>query len=241
MNNFKNATDTVIILPETDDHTLCVELTGLIRREDFRRSFKEPLQKIIENNGFYDVLIHHLPDFKGWEEDAADLSMQTVIESAKYGRRRAMINAPEKFILMQKMSGEVFGGETRYFGPGQFQAALNWVKGREQKGGRANALEERRIEIEQVENSSELAAGLLKVMANDKRLMILCKLYEGEKSVKDLMVSVGMEQSALSQHLSLMREKRIVKTRRDKQSIYYSLANQPIEDLMRVLSQIYKS
>ena len=106
---------------------------------------------------------------------------------------------------------------------------------------RSNALDERRIEIEQVENSSELAAGLLKVMANDKRLLILCKLYEGEKSVKDLMVSVGIEQSALSQHLSLMREKRIVKTRRDKQSIYYSLANQPIEDLMRVLSQIYKS
>ena len=80
MNNYKNATDTVIILPETDYHTLCVELTGLIRHEDFRRSFREPLQKIINSHGFYDVLINHLQDFKRWDEDAADLSMKTVIE-----------------------------------------------------------------------------------------------------------------------------------------------------------------
>lgn len=241
MNKLKNSTDTVVILPETDDQTLCVEFSRLIRREDYRRCFREPLQKIVERHGYYDLLINHLPTFKGWEEDAADLSMQTVVEYAKYGRRRAMINAPEKFILMQKISPEVYGGETRYFGPGQFKTALNWVKGKGVKYGGTSSVDDRILEIEEVEKSADMAAGLLKVMANDKRLMILCELYKGEKNVKDLMDCIGIEQSPLSQHLSLMRKKKIVKTRRDRQLIYYSLANQPIEDLMRVLSQIYKS
>jgi len=130
--NFKEDT-TVLVLPETDGHTLCVEFTGLIRREDHKRNLSGNLAKIIEKYGWYNLLISHAPSFRGWETDAAELSLRSIMEYAKYGRRRAFVNPPEKLIMMQKMSG-LFGGETRYFDAGQFQDAIAWVKGEENDG-----------------------------------------------------------------------------------------------------------
>lgn len=66
-------------------------------------------------------------------------------------------------------------------------------------------------EIEKVERSATMAAEFLKVVANQKRLMMLCKLYEGEKSVTEPMEHVGLSQSAISQHLGVLREKHVVK------------------------------
>ncbi len=121
---------TVRVLPQTDDQMLCVEFSGLIRADDFRREFRNNLEKTIKTHGFYDVLIVHAPSFKGWEPEAADESLHTVMDLAKYGRRRAMVNPPEKIVLMQKVSGDkLFGGETRYFNADQFDEALVWVKG----------------------------------------------------------------------------------------------------------------
>lgn len=66
-------------------------------------------------------------------------------------------------------------------------------------------------------------ATLLKVLANDRRLQILCLLADQERSVGDIQNLVGLSQSALSQHLARLRQDNVVKTRRDAQSIYYSL------------------
>ena len=120
---------TVIVLPQTDDHTLCVEFTGLIRAEDHRKAFAENLGPMVEKNGWYNILIYHRPDFKGWEPDAADISLRTIMEYGKFCRRRAVVSPTEKLIMMQKMSGQLFGGETKYFNDDQFQEALAWVRG----------------------------------------------------------------------------------------------------------------
>jgi ArsR family transcriptional regulator, virulence genes transcriptional regulator len=69
------------------------------------------------------------------------------------------------------------------------------------------------------------AAAFLKAIANDCRLMILCELLKGESSVGELAPVVGLSQSALSQHLARLRRHRLVKTRRQSQTIYYSLAD----------------
>lgn len=120
---------TVRVLPQTDDQTLCVELSGLVRAEDHKRVLRANLEKVIQRNGFYNLLILYAPDFKGWEAGAADQSLRTIMDLAKYGRRRAMVNPTEKIVLMQKVSGEaLFGGETRYFNADQFDKALAWVK-----------------------------------------------------------------------------------------------------------------
>ena len=84
------------------------------------------------------------------------------------------------------------------------------------------------------------AAGVLKALANEKRLMILCKLLErGEMSVMPLAEDVGLSQSALSQHLAKMRDEGIVGFRRDGQTIFYRLADRNVGRILKTLKTIY--
>ena len=89
-------------------------------------------------------------------------------------------------------------------------------------------------------NAAE-ACALLKSMANESRLMILCQLAEREMSVGELLDSIPLSQSALSQHLSMLRRENIVATRRDAQSIYYSLASDDARTLINALYELYCS
>ncbi|KAA2285471.1 ArsR/SmtB family transcription factor [Arenimonas fontis] len=82
---------------------------------------------------------------------------------------------------------------------------------------------------------AEAAAELLKAMANPQRLRVLCLLIEGEMSVGELNALVPLSQSALSQHLAVLREKRLVKTRREAQTVYYSVADGTVHDLIKTL------
>ncbi|MBL4854900.1 MAG: helix-turn-helix transcriptional regulator [Robiginitomaculum sp.] len=88
------------------------------------------------------------------------------------------------------------------------------------------------------ENASE-ACTLLKSMANQSRLMILCQLAEKEMSVGELLESIPLSQSALSQHLSMLRREKIVKTRRVAQSIMYSLDSEDARVLINALYELY--
>jgi len=84
------------------------------------------------------------------------------------------------------------------------------------------------------------AARLLKALANEKRLMILCKLIEaGEMNVSALGESIGLSQSALSQHLALMREENLVAFRREAQTIFYRIANPAVAQVLATLKSIY--
>jgi ArsR family transcriptional regulator, virulence genes transcriptional regulator len=84
------------------------------------------------------------------------------------------------------------------------------------------------------------AAGLLKALANEKRLMILCKLLErGEMSVMSLCDEVGLSQSALSQHLAKMRDEKIIDFRRDGQTIYYHVSSPDVNRILKTLKSIY--
>ncbi|MBW6423086.1 metalloregulator ArsR/SmtB family transcription factor [Rhizobium sp. XQZ8] len=86
---------------------------------------------------------------------------------------------------------------------------------------------------------SNAAAGLLSAMANPKRLMILCCLVKGEVAVGALASQVGLSQSALSQHLSKLRAQKLVKTRRDAQTIYYSSSSESVLKVLETLEDIY--
>lgn len=83
------------------------------------------------------------------------------------------------------------------------------------------------------------AARLLKALANEKRLMLLCLLVEGERSVGELNARVDLSQSALSQHLAVLREDGLVATRREAQTIYYALSPGPAERIIATLHDIY--
>lgn len=83
------------------------------------------------------------------------------------------------------------------------------------------------------------AAALLSAMANPKRLMILLNLVESEMAVGALAGEVGLSQSALSQHLSKLRAKKLVSTRRDAQTIYYSANSEAVLKVLQTLEEIY--
>lgn len=83
------------------------------------------------------------------------------------------------------------------------------------------------------------AAGLMKALGNESRLMVLCLLAEGERSVSELNEIIPLSQSALSQQLARLRQQGLVKTRRESQTIYYSLAEGPADKVIHLLHDIY--
>ncbi|RMG39345.1 MAG: ArsR family transcriptional regulator [Candidatus Dadabacteria bacterium] len=83
------------------------------------------------------------------------------------------------------------------------------------------------------------AVDLLKAISNPNRLAILCTLSDGELSVGELVEKIGLSQSALSQHLAKLRACGLVDTRREQQTIYYSLKSSEAEAIIDVLHKLY--
>ena len=83
-------------------------------------------------------------------------------------------------------------------------------------------------------------AHILRALANERRLMILCKLVEwGEANVTSLAEAVGLSQSALSQHLAKMRDEGLVTFRRESQTLWYRIADPRIEQLFATLHGLF--
>ena len=95
------------------------------------------------------------------------------------------------------------------------------------------------MNIHKMRETAPRVSELMKVLSNEHRLMILCQLVETERSVNELAKLLGMRQATLSQHLALLRRNGIVATRREAQSIYYSLARRDVRALMGFLYQTY--
>lgn len=83
------------------------------------------------------------------------------------------------------------------------------------------------------------AAALLRSLANEQRLLVLCHLAGGDLSVGQLLQHVDLSQSALSQHLAILRDAGLVTTRRHAQQVFYSLAEGPAQEVMRTLHELY--
>ncbi len=90
-------------------------------------------------------------------------------------------------------------------------------------------------DLNQLKASAAEASRFLRALANEKRLLTLCQLVGAERSVGVLAEAVGLSQSALSQHLTKLREDGLVATRRDSQTIYYRLADPRIEAMIGLL------
>lgn len=97
----------------------------------------------------------------------------------------------------------------------------------------------KRFGLELFEQSAAQAANLLRLLGNEKRLMVLCQLAEGELSVGALQSRIGLSQSALSQHLALLRTDGIVSTRREGQTIYYCISDPAAMRVIETLAELY--
>ena len=95
------------------------------------------------------------------------------------------------------------------------------------------------MNLEKLQRNARQASVLLKAMSNEHRLLILCQLVEGEKSVGELVRLVGLSQSALSQHLARLRRDSLVCTRRDAQTIFYKVASPEARSLLDGLHELF--
>jgi len=95
------------------------------------------------------------------------------------------------------------------------------------------------MNFEEMKQHAGDAVQLLKALGNENRLMILCTLSEAEHSVGQLNERISLSQSALSQHLAVLRRDGLVTTRRESQTIYYALADGPAARVIQLLHDMY--
>jgi len=95
------------------------------------------------------------------------------------------------------------------------------------------------LTMEDMLKQSSLAATFLKALSNENRLMILCYLLDRELSVTALNEKLPLSQSALSQHLALLRKDGLVTTRRESQTIFYSLGDARVKTLIQTLHELF--
>jgi DNA-binding transcriptional ArsR family regulator len=95
------------------------------------------------------------------------------------------------------------------------------------------------IDPRRMADAAGKACELMKTLGHKDRLMVLCHLSTGEKSVGELAALLDIPQSPLSQHLARMRKESLVKTRRDAQSIYYSIASEEAARIVALMHEIY--
>lgn len=96
-----------------------------------------------------------------------------------------------------------------------------------------------KIDSKVMEAAADQASDLLKALSNRHRLLIICQLIDGERSVGDLAEFLKLRVSTVSQHLALLRKDGLVSARRDAQTIYYSIESDPARELLKTLYQVY--
>ena len=95
------------------------------------------------------------------------------------------------------------------------------------------------IDPELLRGGATQAVGMLKLLANEDRLLLLCQLSQGELCVSDLEAQLGIRQPTLSQQLGVLRNEGVVDTRRDGKNIFYSVVDPDLLEILAVLYRLY--
>ncbi|HIE77985.1 MAG TPA: ArsR family transcriptional regulator [Candidatus Thioglobus sp.] len=96
-----------------------------------------------------------------------------------------------------------------------------------------------KLNVNEMRKNVENSSAFLKLLSNPTRLLILCNLIESERCVGDLEKDLNISQSALSQHLSKMRDKGIVKSEKQGQHVFYSISDSNVVDIINVLYKLF--
>ena len=96
-----------------------------------------------------------------------------------------------------------------------------------------------KLNVNEMRKNVENSSSFLKLLSNPTRLMILCNLIESERCVGGLEKDLNISQSALSQHLSKMRDKGVVKSEKQGQHVFYSISDSDVVDIINVLYKLF--
>jgi ArsR family transcriptional regulator len=97
--------------------------------------------------------------------------------------------------------------------------------------------DQNKLDLQEMQAAAARACALLKALGNPDRLLLLCQLTQGEFCVSELESMLGIQQPTLSQQLGVLREEKLVDTRREGKQIYYSLASKEATAVLQVLYQ----
>jgi hypothetical protein len=114
--------------PESRANLLCLEFSGTISHQDHEKFLVEAVREIIKTYSSYKLLCVFMPDFRDWEEEAADENIKIIVECADRCERLAYVNAPKKKIYQIKLMGPLIKCPIRYFDTSQVDEALVWIK-----------------------------------------------------------------------------------------------------------------
>lgn len=120
--------DSLIILPETDDKTLCLAMKGAVTRADHYERLVQPMRDMIEKYGYYNLVLVYRDDFTGYEPDAAEQSFQTISQLGNYARRIAFVNPTQRKILQTTLLRAQLGQEVMNFNSDELADAIAWAK-----------------------------------------------------------------------------------------------------------------
>ena len=108
-----------------------------------------------------------------------------------------------------------------------------------QRHNHDNRVSENLMDLDLMQENAARASDMMKLLGHPHRLMILCELNQGERSVTELCQKIGINQSPLSQHLARMRHEGVVESRRQAQTVYYSLAGPEVATIVSMLYELY--
>lgn len=126
---------TVFILPESNEDTICVRYTGTVSADDFDRYHHQELVRRAQERGFFNMVVLYDSEYEGWEGDAAAANLRSIISLTDKARKLAYVNPKKrKVFLMSMVSDLLVNAEIRYFDEGEYQQAVEWVNNNKKTG-----------------------------------------------------------------------------------------------------------
>ena len=119
--------ETITILPQSNDTALCVRLTGMVSASEYAEKFGAAVEKMASEHQNFNLLVFYDEGFQGWSLEAADLSFKNFSQFSPQARKLAYVNAPETRMLMMKMLKPMTDAQIRYFAKNALVEALEWV------------------------------------------------------------------------------------------------------------------
>ena len=123
-------TETITVLPQSNERSLCVRLSGMIDSAEYLEKFASAVERMAATNKDFDLLVFYDEQFKGWSREAADLSFKNFSQFSPKARRLAYVNAPQARVLMMKMMQPITEADVRYFERDELDDALSWIRER---------------------------------------------------------------------------------------------------------------
>ncbi|MGZ9108928.1 MAG: STAS/SEC14 domain-containing protein [Micavibrio sp.] len=119
---------TVFILPESNETTLCVRYTGMVDAENYNTHHYFQLLDRHARLGWFNMVVYYDDAFEGWTPEGAEANFKSMCEMGTKARKLAYVNPRERKVLLMKMlAGHLINGEIRYFETGEYADAVRWA------------------------------------------------------------------------------------------------------------------